>query len=97
MVWTVEKQEVREVERRVRLPRVREYQREVLESGARFKHVMCGRRWGKTTLGVIAACAGHGPTAGGGTGSGEGQGGERRWRQWRGDVARGADWVGGAE
>src|SRR6266542_4700147 len=45
----------------VRLPKVRDYQRPVYESGARFKDVMCGRRWGKTKLGVACAIAGHGP------------------------------------
>lgn len=50
------------MERRpVDLPRVREYQREVVESGARFKLLVCGRRWGKTKMGVVAACEGHGP------------------------------------
>jgi len=29
------------------VPRVREYQRGVYESAARFKLLICGRRWGK--------------------------------------------------
>src|SRR6266545_3320124 len=49
-----------EVERRpADLPRVREYQREVYESGARFKLLLCGRRWGKSKLGVLAASEEH--------------------------------------
>ncbi len=51
-------------ESRLALPRVREYQREVDESAARFKHVMCGRRWGKTKVALVAACGGHGPVRG---------------------------------
>src|SRR6266545_7530932 len=54
----------REIERRpADLPRVREYQREVYERGARFKLLLCGWRWGKSKLGVLAACEGHGPAA----------------------------------
>src|SRR5687768_4669304 len=56
--------EVVEYERPVRLVRVREYQREIVESGARFKLLICGRRWGKTTVGLVAAGQGHGPPAG---------------------------------
>ena len=50
--------------RRVALLRVREYQREVVESRARFKLLICGRRWGKTTVGLVAASEGHGAPAG---------------------------------
>ena len=53
-----------EYTRRVKLVGVREYQREVVEIGARFKLLMCGRRWGKTTVGLVTAGQGHGPTAG---------------------------------
>lgn len=41
-----------------------EHQKRVLRSPARNKVLMCGRRWGKTSLGLIAAIAGHGPTNG---------------------------------
>src|SRR5688572_10823521 len=47
--------------RLVEMPRVREYQKEVVESAARFKLLLCGRRWGKTKMGVVMACEGHGP------------------------------------
>ncbi|HXI16621.1 MAG TPA: hypothetical protein VNM48_09625 [Chloroflexota bacterium] len=53
-----------EYTRRVALLRVREYQRPVYESGARFKLLLCGRRWGKTTVGLAAAGQGHGPEMG---------------------------------
>src|SRR5204863_8547753 len=53
-----------EYTRRVALLRVREYQREVVESRARFKLLICGRRWGKTTVGLVAASQGHGAPAG---------------------------------
>src|SRR5687768_3263333 len=53
-----------EYQREVRLVRVREYQREVVDSRARFKLLICGRRWGKTTVGLVAACQGHGAPAG---------------------------------
>ena len=45
----------------VKLPLAREYQRHILEHRARFKLLICGRRWGKTKLGLMAACQGHGP------------------------------------
>src|SRR5687767_2501353 len=52
-----------EIDRRlVEMPRVREYQKEVVESAARFKLLLCGRRWGKTKMGVVMACEGHGPS-----------------------------------
>src|SRR6266542_2140125 len=53
-----------EYTRRVALLRVREYQREVVESRARFKLLICGRRWGKTTVGLVAASQGHGAPTG---------------------------------
>jgi terminase large subunit-like protein len=39
-------------------PRLRRDQREIAQHPARFKIVACGRRWGKTSLGIIAA-VGH--------------------------------------
>ena len=70
----------RVVEAVARLPRVRGYQREVLEDAARFKVLVCGRRWGKTKVGVVAACGGHGPAL-------EDEGGapyEWREKRWKG-------------
>jgi hypothetical protein len=43
------------------LPKPKEYQLEILNSPARIKVPVCGRRWGKTVLGMIAALIGHGP------------------------------------
>ena len=37
------------------LPRLRRAQRKIASSPARFKVVACGRRWGKTTLGMVMA------------------------------------------
>lgn len=37
----------------VRLPPLHDGQKEVFESKARFKVVVCGRRWGKTFMGVL--------------------------------------------
>ena len=42
------------------LPAARPYQQAVLQSSARFKLLICGRRWGKTKLGLLAATVGHG-------------------------------------
>lgn len=42
------------------LPEPLEHQIPILESQARFKVVACGRRWGKTALGLMAAVDGHG-------------------------------------
>lgn len=36
------------------------HQRPVLSDPARFKVVVCGRRWGKTALGLLATVLGHG-------------------------------------
>ena len=47
------------------LPEPREYQGPILDSGARFKLLICGRRWGKTKLGMLAAAGGHGPLTNG--------------------------------
>lgn len=53
-------------EREVQLPKLYDAQQEVDRHPARFKVVACGRRWGKTKLGVVrnarVAIAGH-PTA----------------------------------
>lgn len=35
-------------------------QKRILDDGARFKVLRCGRRWGKTVTGTIASIAGHG-------------------------------------
>ena len=43
------------------LPAARAYQQPILSSNARFKLLICGRRWGKTKLGLLAATVGHGP------------------------------------
>ncbi len=51
-------------ERAIRLPRVRDYQREVYESPARFKGLICGRRWGKSSVDLVCALDGHGPERG---------------------------------
>src|SRR5687768_9689225 len=49
------------------LPAPRPYQHPILSSKARFKLLICGRRWGKTQLGLLAATAGHGSTTSHGT------------------------------
>lgn len=43
------------------LPRPRPDQAELLLDPARFKVAAMGRRWGKSTVGIVAALAGHGP------------------------------------
>jgi phage FluMu gp28-like protein len=43
------------ITREIELPYPHEYQRDVLLSDARFRVVVCGRRWGKTTTAMIAA------------------------------------------
>jgi hypothetical protein len=50
--------------RQGKLPKPRVYQRDPYESTARFKVLLCGRRWGKSKLALAAACDGHGPTRG---------------------------------
>lgn len=45
---------------------------EVLRDPARVKVVVCGRRWGKTTAGLLATVEGHGPRQGGFKGALEG-------------------------
>jgi predicted phage terminase large subunit-like protein len=49
------------VSRPILLPFARPYQQLILRSPARFKLLICGRRWGKTKLGLLAAVTGHGP------------------------------------
>lgn len=44
----------------ITLPRAMEHQRSILLSPARFKVVICGRRWGKTAIGLMATLKGHG-------------------------------------
>src|SRR5687767_12793093 len=75
----------RTIEAVARLPRVRGYQRGVLEDGARFKVLVCGRRWGKTKVGVVAACGGHGPVVEMADSDGGG-GAPYEWREkrWKG-------------
>lgn len=43
------------------IPRPRDYQADVLNHAARFKVVSAGRRWGKSTAGLVACLIGHGP------------------------------------
>lgn len=50
-----------DIVRRVVLPRPLPHQWAILQSPARFKVVCCGRRFGKTLLGLIAVLIGHGP------------------------------------
>jgi predicted phage terminase large subunit-like protein len=45
----------------IRLPLEEERQSRILDDPSRFKVVACGRRWGKTISGLIAAIKGHGP------------------------------------
>ena len=47
--------------RRVLLPAPLPHQVDVLNHPARCKVVVCGRRWGKTILGLLAVIEGHGP------------------------------------
>lgn len=48
----------------VDLPRPYGRQAEVLDDRARFKIPLCGRRWGKTTIGAVTLITGHGPWIG---------------------------------
>lgn len=45
----------------VHLPRPMVHQAPALVADFRFKNLKCGRRWGKTKLGLIACLEGHGP------------------------------------
>jgi len=51
-------------ERRLILPRELPHQRPILLDPSRFKVLACGRRWGKTALGLLATIQGHGPHRG---------------------------------
>lgn len=48
-------------QRQVYLPEPLPHQLPILGSAARVKVVCCGRRWGKTTAGLLAVVEGHGP------------------------------------
>lgn len=50
------------VVRSIRLPRPLPNQAPIIEDPTRFKVLTCGRRWGKSGLGLISAVRGHGPT-----------------------------------
>ena len=50
--------------RTVSLPKPLPHQLPVLLSPARHKVVVCGRRWGKTSTGLLATVRGHGPNRG---------------------------------
>lgn len=52
------------IERTVFLRQPMVHQRPVLLSRARHKLLLCGRRWGKSSLALIAAVSGHGPARG---------------------------------
>ena len=46
--------------RRIVLPAPMDHQKAALDSQARIKVLACGRRWGKTILGMISCIIGHG-------------------------------------
>jgi hypothetical protein len=48
----------------ISLPLALPHQVPILLDPARFKVIVCGRRWGKTALGLMAAVKGHGPHRG---------------------------------
>ena len=48
----------------LRLPKPLTHQKPILLNPARFKLVVCGRRWGKTALALMALIRGHGPKRG---------------------------------
>lgn len=52
--------------RTISLPRPLPHQMPVMNDAHRFKVIAAGRRWGKTTMGLIAAIYGHGPETPGG-------------------------------
>jgi len=54
------------------LPEPLAHQLDVLRHPARLKVVVCGRRWGKSLLGLIACVEGHGPAGSGFRGAIEG-------------------------
>ncbi|MCA9315790.1 MAG: hypothetical protein KDB73_09895, partial [Planctomycetes bacterium] len=57
---------------RILLPQPLAHQLDVLRHPARLKVVVCGRRWGKSLLGLIACVEGHGPLDSGYRGALEG-------------------------
>ncbi|MCA9315999.1 MAG: phage terminase large subunit [Planctomycetes bacterium] len=57
---------------RILLPQPLPHQLDVLRHPARLKVVVCGRRWGKSLLGLIACVEGHGPPDSGYRGALEG-------------------------
>ncbi|HWB13719.1 MAG TPA: phage terminase large subunit [Pirellulales bacterium] len=50
--------------REIRLPTALAHQVPILRSSARFKLAICGRRFGKSAVGLLAAVRGHGPHRG---------------------------------
>lgn len=44
----------------IRIPRALEHQKKILYDVNRYKVAACGRRWGKTAMGLISVLAGHG-------------------------------------
>ena len=57
---------------RILLPQPLPHQLDVLRHPARLKVVVCGRRWGKSILGLVACIEGHGPPDSGFRGALEG-------------------------
>ena len=57
---------------RILLPQPLPHQLDVLRHPARLKCVVCGRRWGKSLLGLVACIEGHGPKGSGFGGALEG-------------------------
>lgn len=53
-----------EIKPTITLPKALPHQLPILRSPARQKVVACGRRWGKTALGLMATVKGHGPQRG---------------------------------
>lgn len=50
--------------RTIWLPKPLPHQLPILLSPARYKVAACGRRWGKTAVGLLSVLRGHGPTRG---------------------------------
>ncbi|EAQ81675.1 phage terminase large subunit [Blastopirellula marina] len=65
--------------RRIEVPLPLPHQREILRDRHRHKRVICGRRWGKTGAGLIAAILGHGDPSGPGHWKGMVDGGTLYW------------------
>lgn len=74
--------------RKVSVPRPLDHQVPILTSPARFKVACCGRRFGKTFLGLIAVLVGHGPRRGKGHWKGALDGGVIWWVTKSDKVAR---------